>query len=74
MTKTSVCRGVAKFIKDGAAAFYAAPGRRKGPVMTPEVLTSAQELLDDGFSRLEAFFMESTLTLSSFFSKHPLFR
>ena len=28
--------------------------RRKGPVMTPEVLSSPQELLDDGFSRLEA--------------------
>jgi transposase len=54
VTKTSVCRGVAKFKKDGAAAFYAAPGRRKGPVMTPEVLMSAQELLNDGFSRLEA--------------------
>ncbi|NQZ60067.1 MAG: hypothetical protein HRT88_21660, partial [Lentisphaeraceae bacterium] len=54
VTETSVCRGVAKFLKDGTASFYAAPGRRKGPVMTPEVFTSAQELLDDGFSRLEA--------------------
>ena len=54
VTKTSVCRGVSKFKESGVASFYAAPGRRKGPVMTPEILTSAQVFLDDGFSRLEA--------------------
>lgn len=53
VTKSSVCRAVAKFKNGGPSSFYSVPARRKGPVMTPEVLTSAQELLDAGFSRLE---------------------
>ena len=53
VTKSSVCRSVSKFKTGGSGSFYASVNRRKGPVMTNEILIKAQELLTDGYSRLD---------------------
>jgi hypothetical protein len=48
ITKISVCRALNKFRKGGSEAFYAPKRVRGAAVLTVDVLSKAQELLDDG--------------------------
>ena len=55
VSKRSVIRAVNKFKKEGSSGFFKPRKRRSGgPVLTPEVLSRAQSLLDDGYSRQDA--------------------
>jgi transposase len=54
VSKNSVIRSVNKLRKGGVEAFFKKrPGRRGGNVLTPEVISKAQSLLDDGYSRVD---------------------
>lgn len=53
VTKISVCRNLKRFQEGGVAAFFRERRRRGCTIMTPEVLSHAQELLDEGLSRSE---------------------
>ena len=48
LSLTAVKRCVKKFRERGSKAFYQAPAKRQGSKLTPERLTQAQELLDQG--------------------------
>jgi transposase len=49
ITLISVKRAVKRYREKGVAGFYEAPNRRGAAVLTAEVLTEAQGLLDEGF-------------------------
>ncbi len=49
ITLISVKRAVKRYREKGVAGFYEAPNRRGPAVLTTEVLTEAQGLLDQGF-------------------------
>lgn len=48
ITKIGVCRALKKFREGGSEAFYAPKRTRGAAVLTAEVLSQAQELLDSG--------------------------
>jgi transposase len=47
----SVKRWVKKYRQGGVEAFFSKPKKRKPRVMTPEIITKAQEFLDEGRNR-----------------------
>ncbi len=53
VSKSLVGRAVKKYQGGGVAAFYEPPNVRGASVLTPDVLTRAQKLLDNGKSRRE---------------------
>jgi transposase len=50
VTSISVKRSVKRYREQGPRGFYAAKGTRGPGVLTPEVVSSAQDLLDEGKS------------------------
>ena len=53
VSKSSVVRRVAKYRQEGIEGFYRARKGRGGTVMTTEVTSEAQKLLQNGYSRRE---------------------
>jgi len=52
VSKRSVIRAVKKFREEGSEGFFKPRKKRSGgPVLTPAVLSQAQSLLDEGYSR-----------------------
>ena len=55
VSKSSVDRSLRKYREGGSAAFFQKRATRKGgKIFTLEILNTAQQLLDQGYSRIEA--------------------
>ena len=53
VSKVSVCRSLVIFRRDGSSGFFQTPKVRGAAVLTEDVLAQAQELLNEGESRLD---------------------
>ena len=51
VSKSSVLRSVQKYREEGIAGFYRRRRTRGAPVMTPEIIQQAQQLLEEGHSK-----------------------